>query len=162
MPRPQELPGFYYDPEKNRYFPIKGPIPGSSSKPKTPTLKSPETSFNQARELDGHPVVASRYSKCNFAEEFRKIQAAKPVVWKYQGTDKLGISALEQFRVDVQTSEGQTETDLLLTGSIQGSISLLSRLERGETWQLSQLLWSFQQTAGTLVEFQADLHPVEL
>ncbi|CAK9187551.1 unnamed protein product [Ilex paraguariensis] len=27
---PQELPGFYYDAEKNRYFPIKGPIPGSS------------------------------------------------------------------------------------------------------------------------------------
>lgn len=25
-----ELPGFYYDAQKNRYFPIKGPIPGSS------------------------------------------------------------------------------------------------------------------------------------
>ena len=25
-----DLPGFYYDKEKNRYFPIKGPIPGSS------------------------------------------------------------------------------------------------------------------------------------
>ncbi|KAF3333409.1 hypothetical protein FCM35_KLT01100 [Carex littledalei] len=25
----QDLPGFYYDAEKNRYFPIKGPIPGS-------------------------------------------------------------------------------------------------------------------------------------
>lgn len=24
-----DLPGFYYDAEKNRYFPIKGPIPGS-------------------------------------------------------------------------------------------------------------------------------------
>lgn len=24
-----ELPGFYYDAEKNRYFPTKGPIPGS-------------------------------------------------------------------------------------------------------------------------------------
>lgn len=27
-----DLPGFYYDPEKNRYFPIKGPIPGSTRK----------------------------------------------------------------------------------------------------------------------------------
>lgn len=25
-----DLPGFYFDKEKNRYFPIKGPIPGSS------------------------------------------------------------------------------------------------------------------------------------
>ncbi|GMN25872.1 hypothetical protein TIFTF001_043939, partial [Ficus carica] len=25
-----DLPGFYYDAEKNRYFPIKGPIPGSA------------------------------------------------------------------------------------------------------------------------------------
>lgn len=24
-----ELPGFYFDSEKNRYFPIRGPIPGS-------------------------------------------------------------------------------------------------------------------------------------
>ncbi|KAL6992111.1 hypothetical protein U1Q18_010218, partial [Sarracenia purpurea var. burkii] len=26
---PQDLPGFYFDADKNRYFPIKGPIPGS-------------------------------------------------------------------------------------------------------------------------------------
>jgi len=42
-----ELPGFYYDPEKNRYFPIKGPIPGSSSRPKNPTPKAPQTPSNQ-------------------------------------------------------------------------------------------------------------------
>ncbi|GFQ00827.1 hypothetical protein PHJA_002226600 [Phtheirospermum japonicum] len=33
VPRTKQLPGFYYDAEKNRYFPYKGPIPGSSSKP---------------------------------------------------------------------------------------------------------------------------------
>ncbi|TKY72650.1 DDB1- and CUL4-associated factor 4 [Spatholobus suberectus] len=144
MPQPRELPGFYYDPEKNRYFPIKGRIPGSSSKPKTPTLKPPQTPSNQlqesgrsccrrlrnrtskllqARELDGRHVIASHYCKRNFAEEFRKIQASKPVVWKYRGTDKMGISALEHLRVDVQTPEGQSETDVLLTGSINGSLS---------------------------------------
>lgn len=25
-----DLPGYYYDAQKNRYFPLKGPIPGSS------------------------------------------------------------------------------------------------------------------------------------
>lgn len=32
------------------------------------------------------------------------------------------ITALEHLRVDVQTSEGQTETDVLLTGSTNGSM----------------------------------------
>lgn len=100
--------------------------------------------------MDGRRVVvASRYCKCDFAEEFQKIQASKPVVgiafisflvvvsslssfeynlrlnlqvWKYRRTDKIGISALEQLRVDVQTLEGQSETDVLLTGSINGSL----------------------------------------
>lgn len=30
---PHELPGFYFDAEKNQDFPIKDPIPGSKSKP---------------------------------------------------------------------------------------------------------------------------------
>ncbi|KAL2340122.1 hypothetical protein Fmac_008062 [Flemingia macrophylla] len=143
MPPARELPGFYYDPEKNRYFPIKGPIPGSSSKPKT-TLKSPQTPSNQvqengrsccrklknrtskllqARELDGHRVIASHNCKWNIAEEFRKIHASKPVVWKFRGADKIGISAMEHLRFDVQTPHGQTQTDILLTGNINGSLS---------------------------------------
>ncbi|CAJ1975960.1 unnamed protein product [Sphenostylis stenocarpa] len=142
MAPPRELPGFYYDPEKNRYFPIKGPIPGSSSKP---TLKTPQTPSNelqesgrsccgklrnrtlskllQARELDGRHVVDSHSCKYDFAEEYWKIQASKPVVWRYQGTDKMGACALEHLRVDVQTLQGQTETDVLLIGSINGSMS---------------------------------------
>ncbi|XP_068480836.1 uncharacterized protein [Phaseolus vulgaris] len=139
MAAARELPGFYFDPVKNRYFPIKGPIPGSSSTHKNPTPKAPQTPSNkqsgrklrnrtlskllQARELDGHRVVYSHNCKCNFAEECGKIQASKPVVWRYRGTDKLGVCALEHLRVDVQTLQGQTETDVLLTGSINGSLS---------------------------------------
>lgn len=38
-----ELPGFYYDSGKNRYFPYKGPIPGSFSKPSSlPSLSEPK------------------------------------------------------------------------------------------------------------------------
>lgn len=43
-------------------------------------------------------------------------------VWKYQGTDRLGISALKHLNVDVQTVEGRFRTDVLLTGSINGSL----------------------------------------
>ncbi|KOM27885.1 hypothetical protein LR48_Vigan468s004700, partial [Vigna angularis] len=139
-----ELQGFYYDPEKNRYFPIKGPIPGSSSKPKNPTPKGPQTPSNQlqsgrsscrklrnrtlpkllqARELEGRHVIYPHYCRCNFADEYEKIQASKPVVWRYRGTDKMGVCALKHLRVDVQTLQGQIETDVLLTGSINGSLS---------------------------------------
>ena len=36
-----DLPGFYYDKEKNRYFPIKGPIPGSSRSSSVATAQEP-------------------------------------------------------------------------------------------------------------------------
>lgn len=42
-----ELPGYYFDQEKNRYFPIKGPIPGSSKTKKITNLKSPQPSSSQ-------------------------------------------------------------------------------------------------------------------
>jgi len=48
-----DLPGFYYDPDKNRYFPVKGPIPGSrKSAPQTPPSQPIQVScpqFNVAR-----------------------------------------------------------------------------------------------------------------
>lgn len=43
-------------------------------------------------------------------------------IWKYRGTDGMRITALEHLRVDVQTSAGKTETDVLLTGSTNGSM----------------------------------------
>ncbi|KAJ1407607.1 WD40/YVTN repeat-like-containing domain superfamily, partial [Sesbania bispinosa] len=61
-------------------------------------------------------------------------------VWKYQGTEKTRICAMEHIKVDVQTAEGQCETDLLLTGSTNGSVSF-SRIgtvglymDGGATW----------------------------
>lgn len=87
---PQDLPGFYYDAEKNRYFPIKGPIPGSSritssSSCSTTAQKSitePKQASNarkglgrttakllQIRELYGN-VITSTKGKYNFREEY--------------------------------------------------------------------------------------------
>lgn len=43
-------------------------------------------------------------------------------IWKYQGTDRMCISALEHLNVDVQTLEGRFRTDVLLSGSISGSL----------------------------------------
>ncbi|XP_062162975.1 uncharacterized protein LOC133869896 [Alnus glutinosa] len=138
---PQDLPGFYYDAEKNRYFPIKGPIPGSSrasssAAAQKPTLKSTRVTnlgrrtrmtaskLLHVRELYGNIIPFSK-GKCNFKEEFQKIQISQPVVWKYSETDKIVDGALEQIHIDVQTPEGQTETDVLLTGGVNGSLSFV-------------------------------------
>jgi WD repeat-containing protein 21A len=43
-------------------------------------------------------------------------------VWKYSETDKIVDGALEQIHIGVQTPEGQTETDVLLTGGVNGSL----------------------------------------
>ncbi|MED6143343.1 hypothetical protein PIB30_005259 [Stylosanthes scabra] len=141
-PPPPELPGFYYDPEKNRYFPIKGPIPGSSrssfsssSSSKHATHKAPQTSSTQEKSRSSCRNLRSRTSKliqareidgfkCSFTEEFRNIQASQPSVWRYKGTHKIGISDLKQVHVRVQTLEGECDSDIILTGSTNGSFSL--------------------------------------
>ncbi|XP_010260798.1 PREDICTED: uncharacterized protein LOC104599783 [Nelumbo nucifera] len=154
---PQELPGFYYDPEKNRYFPIKGPIPGSSRYPSSssttisnsqiPSSKSNEAieklntlkrkririaKLLQVRELHGK-VLNFNQLRCNFQQEYQMMQASHPVIWKYQSTDRIADSALEQLHVDIQTAQGQSETDVLLMGNMNGSLSLF---EFGRVGQL--------------------------
>ncbi|KAB2002243.1 hypothetical protein ES319_D11G053300v1 [Gossypium barbadense] len=144
---PQDLPGFYYDAEKNRYFPNKPRIPGSSSfSNASPSQNNPLSSFLQAtklcpktrvpaskllhlRELNGNAFSYDR-GRHSFVEEFHKLHASKPVVWRYGATDEnllrdIRYSALEQTQIDVQTLEGQMETEVLLVGSMDGSLSLL-------------------------------------
>ncbi|KAL4279016.1 hypothetical protein GQ457_03G000460 [Hibiscus cannabinus] len=162
---PQELPGFYYDAAKNRYFPIKPRIPGSSSvppsqnKPLPSTLRAtklcPQTRAATSRllhlrELNGDAFSYNR-GRHSFQEEFHKLHASKPVVWRYGGTDtnltsvNMHYSALEQTRIDVQIPQGQMETELLLAGSIDGSLSLLkvgsgNHLDYGVTY-IPDLVW---------------------
>ncbi|OAY54404.1 uncharacterized protein LOC110611784 isoform X2 [Manihot esculenta] len=138
---PQELPGFYYDAEKNRYFPLKGPIPGSSRassstiNARNPTIKATQaTNFCrktrvrvskllQGRELNGS-IIDFNKGKCSFMEELLKIQASQAMVWKYRGTEKMSDGALDQMHIDIYTPEGQTEVDVLIAGGINGSLSL--------------------------------------
>ncbi|CAL9181971.1 unnamed protein product [Musa hybrid cultivar] len=149
---PKDLPGFYYDVEKNRYFPIKGPIPGSkrplvsssvscsSSKRATngefsnsyqdhqmhqasrrKLLKSSE--LLQIREIHGRSIVSNKY-RCNFEQEYQKLQASYPMVWKYQNTVGVSDGALEQLHGIVQTPKGLQLQKFLTMGSMTGYISL--------------------------------------
>ncbi|KAK8626552.1 hypothetical protein V6N13_134193 [Hibiscus sabdariffa] len=142
---PQELPGFYYDAAKNRYFPIKPRIPGSSSVP--PSQNKPLPSTLQAtklcpqtraatcrllhlRELNGDAFSYDR-GRHSFQEEFHKLHASKPVIYFRFG--------------DMVIPQGQMETELLLAGSIDGSLSLLkvgsgNHFDYGVTY-IPDLVW---------------------
>lgn len=147
---PQDLPGFYYDAEKNRYFPIKGPIPGTS-RPRIPSTSTQNPLSNstqpakfswtgertskllQVRELNGNVLSLSK-RKCKFMEEFQKKLASQPMVLKYQGTGHRADAALQPVRVKLYTTTGQKETDAVLVGSVNGTLSLV----------LLQFVWSWK------------------
>ncbi|EEF32267.1 hypothetical protein RCOM_0128070 [Ricinus communis] len=144
----KELAGFYYDAEKNRYFPLKGPIPGSSSSSSKNNAQKPSSKptqginfcgrtrvrtskLLQGRELNGN-IIDFNKGKCNFMEEVLKKQASQPMVWKYQGTEKMADGALDQMHIHLQTPEGQTEVDVLVTGGTDGSLSLFEVGKSGQ------------------------------
>ncbi|TVU40226.1 hypothetical protein EJB05_13679, partial [Eragrostis curvula] len=139
-PPPKELPGFYYDPEKNRYFPIRGPIPGAAARrpapppPPTPPpadaagcsrKRARRSELLSAREMYGGGVILSnKRTVSTFKQQYQYAQASQPTVWKYQGTKFVADKALEQLRAMVQTPEGMRESRILVTGSMNGSIRL--------------------------------------
>ncbi|XP_051128552.1 uncharacterized protein LOC127249665 isoform X2 [Andrographis paniculata] len=133
---PKELPGFYYDAEKNRYFPLKGPIPGSSPKPPPmppssrtkqvdvcQSTKVRQEELLQARELFGK-VISSRKGKVSMQAEYQKRHASKPTVWKYKGTKRMGNIALEHMIADVTSPHGLIKRDILFTGGANGLLCL--------------------------------------
>ncbi|KQK21182.1 hypothetical protein BRADI_1g59190v3 [Brachypodium distachyon] len=135
---PKELPGFYYDAEKNRYFPITGPIPGAAKRrrppsPPPPPLADPpltrrrkrvtQSELLRAREMYGGGVMfSSGNSKCTFRQQCQHAQASQPLGWSYQGTSSMADKAVEELRTVVQTPSGLRESKVLVTGSINGTV----------------------------------------
>ncbi|KAG5392413.1 hypothetical protein IGI04_022376 [Brassica rapa subsp. trilocularis] len=96
-----ELPGFYFDEEKKKYFAIKGPIPGS--KPASSSSKASE------QKPESKPFKVS-YLQCKKLESWQ-------IVWRYVSTENIGDAALKEFQVDIQTSQGLTTKNILVAGS---------------------------------------------
>ncbi|KAG0541329.1 hypothetical protein BDA96_02G007000 [Sorghum bicolor] len=138
---PKELPGFYYDPEKNRYFPIRGPIPGAAARrppapaPAVPPPPADTTGCSRkramrpellsAREMYGGGVIScNNAARSTFKQQCQYAQASQPMVWKYQHTTSVADKAIEQLNAMVQTPQGLKEFRVLVTGSMNGSIRL--------------------------------------
>ncbi|CAD6227092.1 unnamed protein product [Miscanthus lutarioriparius] len=138
---PKELPGFYYDPEKNRYFPIRAPIPGAAVRrcpppaPAVPPLPADTTGCSRkrarrpellsAREMHGGGVIFSNSAaRSTFKQQWHYAQASQPMVWKYQATTSVADKALEQLDAMIQTPQGLKESRMVVTGSMNGLIGL--------------------------------------
>ncbi|KAI7755301.1 hypothetical protein M8C21_007101, partial [Ambrosia artemisiifolia] len=137
---PQDLPGFYYDAEKNRYFPLKSPIPGSSSRntssastsaqPLKPIKKQGKDDGQKAkvvkmvhvRELCGNSVICNK-KKVGFREQYENMRVSRPTIWKYEGTGRAVDAALEHVYVNIQADDGVVESELLLTGGLNRTFS---------------------------------------
>ncbi|CAH2072527.1 unnamed protein product [Thlaspi arvense] len=143
-----ELPGFYYDEEKKKYFAIKGPIPGSKPSSSSRTKQNPEPKPFQepnyqkrnklkalkllySRELSGCVIPVNK-KKCNFKEEIEKTQASNPVAWRYESTENIGDAALKQLEIDIQTSQGLVRKSILVAGSTGGCLSILRVFRAGQ------------------------------
>ncbi|XP_031396424.1 uncharacterized protein LOC116207566 isoform X2 [Punica granatum] len=135
---PKEIPGFYYDEEKNRYFPVKGPIPGSNSTRKQPSsassMPATDATSGRARELDGNALHLRTGKKwtCHFETEILNNQVSQPQVWSYDETDHVAEGALEIIPINMITPEGETQIPALLAGSIHGLLSFYVVGKAGE------------------------------
>ncbi|KAG0615975.1 hypothetical protein M758_5G080700 [Ceratodon purpureus] len=143
-----ELPGFYFDPELNRYFPLprergrSGTVQSlhggaSSSKQGKCTQDSSKEQLAgndhgrnpsvlqllQAREHNSG-INKTSSSDRGFRRQFLEGQAAHPQVWDYDGTEKWADGALQQLRVTCQTAEGEKESDILVLGGSSGRFAL--------------------------------------
>lgn len=161
---PQELPGFYYDAEKNRYFPIKGPIPGSSRKSAT-AQKDPSADHSQVksslrrgirnakliqdRELHGN-MMSIRNQKGSFQEGYIKNLVSRPAFWIYSSTERLANAALRVAHANVETPMGKFGTELLLTGGVDGTLGLF---EVGKVGLHSQAVHRRRIQPGSIVGY---------
>ncbi|KAJ0966205.1 hypothetical protein J5N97_027343 [Dioscorea zingiberensis] len=141
MPPPKDLPGFYFDQEKNRYFPIKGPIPGFKRPASSPgnsvsdgkdhdqvgitndrkRLKTSELLL--FRELNGR-ALTSGVRHYDFIQDYQKLQASNPSVCFYRSTASAADTAVRQLHGVVQTATGVKRSHLLATGSTTGFMRL--------------------------------------
>ncbi|WOK99738.1 hypothetical protein Cni_G08450 [Canna indica] len=77
----------------------------------------------QVRELHGRSIISNK-CRCSFKKEYQKLKASHPMVCKYNNTIDVADSALEQLYGITQTPKGLELKNFLLTGSMNGHISL--------------------------------------
>jgi WD repeat-containing protein 21A len=141
---PAELPGFYFDADRNRYFPLRskcakteseksfngassstqgGGNPDAGDRQEEKEKESEKTGvlqLIQQREFLGCGQGRNGYNGVAFRRRLLESQTSHPQVWEYNGTNKWADGALQQLRVSSQTNEGEKEADVLVLGGSTG------------------------------------------
>ncbi|KAK1368042.1 hypothetical protein POM88_034134 [Heracleum sosnowskyi] len=76
----------------------------------------------QMRELYGN-VTTSVKGKYSFREEYTKRLVSEPLIWRYDVRDTSIACTLEQVDIIANMPEGEFETDLIISGDKDGSLS---------------------------------------
>eukprot|EP01018_Ginkgo_biloba_P030729 Gb_10977 [translate_table: standard] len=154
---PAELKGFYFDPEKNRYFPIKHQAAGTSqrhtAKAISPSLvvkcKSHKWKGMQihdtvhllcSREVAGRSHFAGNQGSICFQRRYMESQASLPKVWIYEDTTGRVDGAIEQFCAVMETPEGRKEGNVLTVGGRNGWIGFYEIEKTGEQLEYEGLM----------------------
>eukprot|EP00249_Psilotum_nudum_P016171 c25694_g1_i1 orf=406-1983(-) len=129
---PAELPGFYYDSERNRYFPISSKRCGSSQSAISfqDTTAKGELGFKSntkaysgvlqlvyGREVGGSFLYQDTHS---FERRYMETQTSHSKVWMYEGANAAADGALEHLCTHIQTDEGLKEASVLTWGDNNG------------------------------------------
>ncbi|PHT59324.1 hypothetical protein CQW23_01687 [Capsicum baccatum] len=72
------------------------------------------TNYNCREKAPAYPDTERNIEKLSYLN--------LPQIWKYDGTQKVVDSALEHLTIDLNMPEGLLETDILLTGGMNGSL----------------------------------------
>jgi hypothetical protein len=154
--QPSELPGFYFDSEKKRYFPLSHQkraraveestaTASSSSQSKTHSKRhnrqSPKSgglttedgivSLLRLRQIWGN----GRSSQCGnspkaFQGRYLEMQKAQPRVWKYSDTPNWADAGIEQLCSTVQTPQGEVPAEVILLGGSDGKLVVSQIVEK--------------------------------
>lgn len=148
---PKDLPGFYFDVERNRYFPksfrsgrsgpgrqeIKNLEQEKALKNKVECEPSSNVDTGvlqllHQREVGRSPVPGSCKSTTAFKRQYLEIQTSQPRVWSYRGFPGSADGAVEQFHANFQTHEGFKEANVLACGGSNISFGICEILQSND------------------------------
>lgn len=134
-PASRDLPGFYFDAERNRYFPLSSrsgqgrreseSVQDSTSHTKGGCRASPNVNFNvlqilHKRELGANSSLRNACASNTFKQEYLETQASKPWVWSYREISGSADGAVEEFYANIQTNEGLQGANVITWGDSNG------------------------------------------
>eukprot|EP00250_Pteridium_aquilinum_P004969 c1513_g1_i1 orf=124-1698(-) len=134
MSSSRDIPGFYYDAERNRYFPTSSRGGQHQRKSEliqqntrsfkdectsSPNIESKVLQILSKREVGLNSRLGSSCTGNTFKQKYLETQASKPWIWSY-GASTQADCAVEEFYAHIQTNEGLKGARVVTWGNNNG------------------------------------------